>query len=125
MKKDAKPQDVFVFYYAGHGYINPANKEFYLVSADVADGGESLLKNGIPAKDLQQYAVDIQVQKQLFILDACQSAGAFEAMLQHDGEQQKSHPVCTGAAGYNCKTFLLLSIMLQHGFKSAGTLAGI
>ena len=99
IKKDAKPQDVFVFYYAGHGYINPANKEFYLVSADVADGGESLLKNGIPAKDLQQYAVDILAQKQLFILDACQSAGAFEAMLQHDGEQQKSLSMVARSTG--------------------------
>ncbi len=99
IKKDAKQQDVFVFYYAGHGYINPDNKEFYLVSADVANGGESLLKNGIPAKELQQYAVDIQAQKQLFILDACQSAGAFNAMLQHDGEQQKSLAVVARSTG--------------------------
>ncbi len=99
IKKEAKPQDVFVFYYAGHGYISPTNKEFYLVSADVADGGESLLKNGIPAKDLQQYAVDIQAQKQLFILDACQSAGAFDAMLKHDGEQQKSLAVVARSTG--------------------------
>ncbi len=99
IKKEAKPQDVFVFYYAGHGYINPVNKEFYLVSADVADGGESLIKNGIPAKDLQQYAVDIQAQKQLFILDACQSAGAFDAMLKHDGEQQKSLAVVARSTG--------------------------
>jgi uncharacterized caspase-like protein len=99
IKKAAKPQDVFVFYYAGHGYINPANNEFYLVSADVADGGESLLKNGVPAKELQQYAVDIQAQKQLFILDACQSAGAFDAMLKHDGEQQKSLAVVARSTG--------------------------
>ena len=99
IKKDAKPQDVFVFYYAGHGYISPTNKEFYLVSANVADGGESLLKNGIAAKELQQYAVDIQAQKQLFILDACQSAGAFGAMLQHDGEQQKSLAVVARSTG--------------------------
>ena len=99
IKRDAKPQDVFVFYFAGHGYINPGNKEFYLVAADVADGGESLLKNGVPAKELQQYAVDIQAQKQLFILDACQSAGAFDATLQHDGEQQKSLAVVARSTG--------------------------
>jgi WD40 repeat protein len=99
IKRDAKPQDVFVFYYAGHGYINPTNKEFYLVSADVTDGGESLMKNGVPAKELQQYAIDIQAQKQLFILDACQSAGAFDAMLKHDGEQQKSLAVVARSTG--------------------------
>jgi hypothetical protein len=99
IKQNAKPQDVFVFYYAGHGYIHPGTKEFYLLSADVADGGESLLKNGVPAKELQQYAVDILAQKQLFILDACQSAGAFEKMLQHDGEQQKSLALVARSTG--------------------------
>jgi len=99
IKKDAKPQDVFVFYYAGHGYINPTNKEFYLVSADVENGGGSLLKNGVAAKELQQFAIDIQAQKQLFILDACQSAGAFDAMLRHDGEQQKSLAVVARSTG--------------------------
>ncbi len=99
IKGNAKPQDIFVFYYAGHGYINPVDKEFYLVSANVTDAGESLLKNGIRAKELQQYAIDIQAQKQLFILDACQSAGAFNAMLQHDGEQQKSLAVVARSTG--------------------------
>ena len=61
--------------------------------------GESLLQNGIAAKDLQQYAVDIQAQKQLFILDACQSAGAFEKMLQHDDEQQKSLALVARSTG--------------------------
>ncbi|MBK7097300.1 MAG: caspase family protein [Sphingobacteriales bacterium] len=63
IKKNAKPQDVFVFYYAGHGYIHPGNKEFYLVSADVEDGNESLLKNGVAAKELQSFAVEIAAQK--------------------------------------------------------------
>lgn len=99
IKKTAKPEDVFVFYYAGHGYIHPDNKEFYLVSADVADAGESLLKNGISAKELQAIAVDIPAQKQLFIMDACQSAGAFEQMLKHDGEQQKNLAVIARSTG--------------------------
>ena len=99
IKKSAKPEDVFVFYYAGHGYIHPTNKEFYLVSSDVADGGESLLKNGVSSKELQTFAVDIPAQKQLFIMDACQSAGAFEAMLKHDGEQQKALAVVSRSTG--------------------------
>ena len=53
----------------------------------------------MPAKELQQYAVEIQAQKQLFILDACQSAGAFEKMLQHDGEQQKSLALVARSTG--------------------------
>lgn len=99
IKKTAKPEDIFVFYYAGHGYIHPSNKEFYLVSSDVIDGGESLLKNGVSAKELQNLAVNIPAQKQLFIMDACQSAGAFEKMLQHDGEQQKNLALIARSTG--------------------------
>ena len=99
IKKTAKPEDVFVFYYAGHGYIHPSNNEFYLVSADVADGGESLLKNGISSKQLQAIAVEIPAQKQLFIMDACQSAGAFDQMLKHDGEQQKNLALIARSTG--------------------------
>ncbi|MBK7213225.1 MAG: caspase family protein [Bacteroidales bacterium] len=101
VQKIAKPQDVFVFYYAGHGLIGK-DKEFYLIPNDVSD-----LKNvqteltikAIPAKLLQKYAVDILAQKQLFILDACQSAGAFESMLSNDGDQQKSIAVVARSTG--------------------------
>ena len=99
IKKSAKPEDVFVFYYAGHGYIHPSNKEFYLVSSDVADGDESLLKNGVSAKELQTFAVDIPAQKQLFIMDACQSAGAFENLLSDDANQQRNIALLARSTG--------------------------
>ncbi len=78
----AKPQDLLVFYYAGHGVIND-KKEFYLVPYDVVqlygnDG--ALAQKGLSAAELQDYSKNVKAQKQLFILDACQSAGAFEKM---------------------------------------------
>jgi uncharacterized caspase-like protein len=60
---------------------------------------EELETKGISAKILQKYAVDIQAQKQLFILDACQSAGAFNEMLSADGDQQKSIAVVSRSTG--------------------------
>ncbi len=102
VQQNAKPQDVFIFYYAGHGVIAEGNKEFYLVPNDVADlhnVDEALKEHGIAAKDLQQYAINIQAQKQLFILDACQSAGAFADMLSVDGNQQKKIAVVARATG--------------------------
>jgi hypothetical protein len=82
IKATANPQDLFIFYYAGHGVIND-KKEFYLVPYDVTqmygnDG--ALAQKGFSATDLQQMSKDIKAQKQLFILDACQSAGALEAV---------------------------------------------
>jgi len=101
VQQNAKPQDVFVFYYAGHGVIGK-DKEFYLVPNDVSDLKNvqvELEQKGIPAKLLQQYAIDIAAQKQLFILDACQSAGAFNEMLTADGDQQKSIAVVSRSTG--------------------------
>jgi len=102
VQQNAKPQDVFVFYYAGHGVIAEGNKEFYLVPNDVTDlhnVDEALKEHGIAAKHLQQYAVNIQAQKQLFILDACQSAGAFAEMLSADGNQQKNIALVARSTG--------------------------
>jgi|GEM_PF-1975644 len=102
VQQKAKPQDVFMFYYAGHGVIANGNKEFYLVPNDVADlknVDEVLKTNGIAAKELQKFAIDIQAQKQLFILDACQSAGAFAEMLSADGNQQKNIALVARSTG--------------------------
>jgi WD40 repeat protein len=102
VQKVAKAQDVFMFYYAGHGVISEKNREFYLVPNDVADLkniDESLASKGISAKFLQQYAVNIRAQKQLFILDACQSAGAFAKLIESDASQQKSLALVARSTG--------------------------
>lgn len=102
VKKQAKADDVFVFYYAGHGVISEKNKEFYLVPNDVVDlknVDEALNKNGIPSKLLQRFAIDIKAQKQLFILDACQSAGAFATLMNADASQQKSLAIVARSTG--------------------------
>jgi uncharacterized caspase-like protein len=101
IKATAKPEDVFIFYYAGHGVIGQ-NGEFYLVPTDVSNlrnVQEELDQKGIPAKMMQEYAIEIPAQKQLFILDACQSAGAFEELLTQEGSQQKSIAVVSRSTG--------------------------
>ncbi len=82
IKAAANPRDLFVFYYAGHGVVND-KKEFFLVPYDVTqlygnDG--ALAQKGFSAAALQQMSKEIKAQKQLFILDACQSAGALEVV---------------------------------------------
>ncbi len=101
VQNNAKPEDVFLFYYAGHGVIGK-NNEFYLVPTNVSNLSNvqaELEQKGIASKKLQQFAIDIPAQKQLFILDACQSAGAFEAMLTNDANQQKSIAVVARSTG--------------------------
>lgn len=102
VEQNAKPEDVFVFYYAGHGVISEKNKEFYLVPTNVSNlqqVDEELLKSGIPSKLLQNFAVNIQAQKQVFILDACQSAGAFEKLMVNDAKQEKSLAMVARSTG--------------------------
>lgn len=101
VQKESKPQDVLIFYYAGHGVIGK-DKEFYLVPVDVSNlhnVQEELNTKGFPSKLIQQFAIDIKAQKQLFVLDACQSAGAFESILSADGDKQKSVAVVARTTG--------------------------
>lgn len=91
VKTTATAKDVFIFYYAGHGVLND-KKDFFLVPHDVtqlygADG--ALSQKGLSANELQQYSKDIKAQKQLFILDACQSAGALEQVVAARGAAEE------------------------------------
>ena len=91
VKTNANPKDVFIFYYAGHGVLNE-KKEFFLVPHDVTQlygADDALAKKGLSAKDLQQFSKDIKAQKQLFILDACQSAGALETLVANRGAAEE------------------------------------
>ena len=87
IKAAAMPQDLFIFYYAGHGVIND-KKEFFLVPYDVTQlygNDEALAQKGFSSANLQLMSKNIKAQKQLFILDACQSAGALNEVVSSRG----------------------------------------
>ena len=94
IKKKSLQQDVLIVYYAGHGVMTEgANSEFYIVPHDVTQlyGKDDILKDkGISATMLKQYAQEINAQKQVFILDACQSAGALETVAVRGAAEEKA-----------------------------------
>lgn len=96
VKKKALQQDVLVVYYAGHGVMTDVagtSGEFYVVPHDVIQlyGREDLLKEkAISATQLKDYAEKINAQKQVFILDACQSAGALETVAARGAAEEKA-----------------------------------
>ncbi len=96
IKSAAGPEDMFVFYYAGHGVMSdPATgtSEFYMAPSDVTQlyGNEALLKShGIAASEIQEYSKNIRAQKQLFVLDACQSGGATEMLAMRGAAEEKA-----------------------------------
>jgi uncharacterized caspase-like protein len=93
IREKARPSDVFLFYYAGHGVMSTeATPQFYLVPPEVEQlyGNDALLaERALSAEQLQTIAHQIQAQKQLFILDACQSAGAIQSLVATRGAAEE------------------------------------
>ncbi|MEL7002052.1 MAG: caspase family protein, partial [Bacteroidota bacterium] len=80
----AKPEDVFVFYYAGHGTLDEDNdNEYYLVPTDITKlygDPAQLQRSGVSATDLKNYLAKVKPQKQLILMDACHSGGAIKSI---------------------------------------------
>jgi WD40 repeat protein len=94
----AKPQDSFIFFYAGHGIliennVSDADKIFYLVPHDVTqitDVSNELTSKGISAELLREWTTRINAGKQLIMLDACQSGGAIKAFTERGLAEEKA-----------------------------------
>ncbi len=92
IKLQATPQDVFLFYYAGHGVLS-GMKDFFLVPHEITQmyGNDQLLMSGALGVDLlQELSKKLPAQKQLFILDACQSGGAVELIAMRGLAEEKA-----------------------------------
>jgi hypothetical protein len=97
IKANAKAEDVFVFYYAGHGVMSSGNGVekplFYLVPHDVTkmyEADEMLKKSGISATEIGEFSKTIKAQKQLFVIDACQSGGAMQTLAMRGAAEEKA-----------------------------------
>ena len=96
IKSKSLEQDMVLVYYAGHGVMSGEEvqkRNFFLVPHDVTQlyGRDDLLsEKGISASELKKYSQSINAQKQIFILDACQSAGALESLTVRGAEEEKA-----------------------------------
>lgn len=94
IKQNAMANDVFLFYYAGHGVMSEEDKpQFYLAPYNVTKlygDQEELTRNAISAAELHTLSKEIKAQKQLFILDACQSGGMVEMLAQRGAAEEKA-----------------------------------
>jgi hypothetical protein len=92
----AKEQDLFIFYYAGHGVMSESTNsqsQFYLIPHDVTQlyGRDDLLSGkGISSSELKELSKSINAQKQVFILDACQSSGALGSVAVRGAAEEKA-----------------------------------
>jgi len=101
----AKPTDVFVFYFAGHGSMSTEEKGkkpvFYLLPHEVTEmyNAETLAQTGIPSDTLLHFSRDIKAQKQLFILDACQSGGAVDMLANRGAAEERAIALLARSTG--------------------------
>jgi WD40 repeat protein len=94
IKQKAKPEDVFLFYFAGHGATSiDSSAEFFLISHDVTrvyGTDNNLRTKGLSGNELKIFSEKINARKQLFIIDACHSGAIVDVLSRRGFERDKA-----------------------------------
>ncbi len=129
LKSEIGPEDVFVFYYAGHGVMIPAPQKdvstFFLVMSDITNmygDFSKMSQKGFSGDELFQLAKNIPAQKQLFIIDACQSGGALQAGNFRGVEREKAIAKLARSSG---TFFITASQEMEYANESSDLEHGI
>lgn len=95
----ASPQDVFIFYFAGHGSL--VDGQFYFIPNDNTRLYEEkhLQEHAIKAEDLQEMLLQIKALKQVIFVDACHSGGAAETIASRGAKEEKAIAHLSRTAG--------------------------
>ena len=105
IKAKAKQSDVFIFYYAGHGSMSVVDEGkqsmFFLIPYDVTNlySADVLKTYGISSAQLQDFSKNIAAQKQLFVLDACQSGGALDLIASRGALEERAMAILARSTG--------------------------
>jgi uncharacterized caspase-like protein len=90
LSKEVRQEDVFIFYYAGHGSMVD-NKFYFIPSENLRLYDEAgLQKEGIEAGIIQEKLRNIPALKQLILMDACQSGGSVELLANRGASEEKA-----------------------------------
>jgi WD40 repeat protein len=118
----AGSEDVFIFYFAGHGAMSMSGGEessdFYIIPYDVTNiyGNDDALKQkAISASEILEMSKKIAARKQLFILDACQSGSALNAFNTRGAGREKAIAQLARSTG---TFFLLASGAIQYASEA-------
>jgi len=93
------PEDVFVFYYAGHGSM--VDNQFFFIPTESLRLYDlsSLKQEAIEASVLQDKFKNIKALKQLIVMDACQSGGSVELLATRGAAEEKAIAQLSRSAG--------------------------
>ncbi|GIL23767.1 MAG: hypothetical protein BroJett042_22800 [Bacteroidota bacterium] len=92
-------EDVFIFYYAGHGSM--VDNQFFFIPTESSRLYDlsALQKEAIEASVLQDKLKNIKALKQLIIMDACQSGGSVELLATRGAAEEKAIAQLSRSAG--------------------------
>jgi WD40 repeat protein len=92
-------EDVFIFYYAGHGSM--VDNQFFFIPTESSRlyDVSSLRKEAIEASVLQEKFGNIKALKQLIVMDACQSGGSVELLANRGAAEEKAIAQLSRSAG--------------------------
>ena len=99
LKGKVTSNDVFYFYYAGHGSI--VDGEFYFVPHDNVRlyEKEALQKEAVSAAVMQENFREISALKQVLFIDACHSGGSTELLAERGAAEEKALAQLSRSAG--------------------------
>ncbi|MDH5603274.1 MAG: caspase family protein, partial [Cyclobacteriaceae bacterium] len=99
LKDQISPNDVFYFYYAGHGSI--VESEFYFIPFDNVRlyDKENLQQEAITARLMQEHFREIRALKQVLFIDACHSGGSTELLAERGAAEEKALAQLSRSAG--------------------------
>jgi WD40 repeat protein len=138
VKQKALEQDVLIVYYAGHGVMSEGTpekpREFFLIPSDITQlygRDEMLYEKAISADEIKSFTSTINAQKQVFILDACQSAGALETVAARGAMEEKAIAQMARSTGTfwitasGSEQFATEFAQLKHGVFTYALLEGL
>ncbi|MFN3404374.1 MAG: caspase family protein [Cytophagaceae bacterium] len=94
-----RKNDVFIFFYAGHGSM--ADEKFYFIPVESTRLYDPAIlnKEAIEAGILQHHLREIKALKQIVIMDACHSGGSVELLAARGSSEEKAIAQLSRSAG--------------------------
>jgi WD40 repeat protein len=87
--KIMKKEDVFVFFYAGHGSM--VENGFYFITSEITGlYQQDKLKNALYVRELQEKFKILPALKQVVFIDACQSGSSVDVLAMRGGAEEKA-----------------------------------
>jgi hypothetical protein len=87
--KVMKKEDVFIFFYAGHG--STEGSIFYFITSEITGlYQEDKLKNALSVTELQEKFKLLPALKQVVFIDACHSGGSVETLAMRGASEEKA-----------------------------------